>query len=292
VNPEGTPTTYYFEYGLSTAYSLTVPVPSGCAGSGIQPVTVSYDNVSLLPDTLYHYRLVAASDEGTTYGADVEFRTLPDVPKLSVEGVNPILQTGATLHGYILEGGDGTAFTWRFDYGLSTAYGSQTSAVSLSTTLASTPVSAAIAGLQPGTTYHFRLEATNSAGTTYSGDFQFTATGTAPTSPYGYSSVPMYNCSSDGADAYFWAFDQTTGGQWQLVGSQSALYDDAGSCPAAGSSPEVFTPSDHHVYELVAVDPTLAGCSGNDPSDYACIAASVQVEGDSTGPEAPPFEVS
>ena len=47
-------------------------------------------------------------------------------------------------------------------------------------TYALDPVSVDLAGLQPGTLYHFRLVATSTAGTTYSADATFATTGAAP----------------------------------------------------------------------------------------------------------------
>jgi phosphodiesterase/alkaline phosphatase D-like protein len=75
VDPHGWDTTYYFQYGTSAAYGSswpTVPVDLG-ALEGAQGVQVSVQN--LLPGTTYHYRLVAASGGGTSYGPDVTFTT-------------------------------------------------------------------------------------------------------------------------------------------------------------------------------------------------------------------------
>ena len=287
VDPWGAPTTYYFQYGPTTAYGSTFPVPSGSAGSGITNQTVSA-SIAARPYTVYHYRLVATNEDGTTYGADVGFITPALPPGARTDPATNITQTGATLHGWYAANGAPTK--WHFDYGPTAGYGSQTLIHSTSGDSSGTP-EATITGLQPGATYHYRLEATNVAGTTYGADAEFTTAGGSVSGPYGVSQVPMYNCLSDGDDAHFWAYDETAGGQWQSVGSQSVQSDDAGSCPGSGSSPVTFTPSDRHVYDLVAVDPGMDNCSGDDPTDYDCIAALVQVEGDPNGPQSPPFEV-
>jgi hypothetical protein len=292
VNPEGAPTTYYFEYGTTTAYGSTVPVPRESAGSGIAPESVSCDREPIYPNDVYHVRLVATNEDGTTYGADVEFKTPPEAPSLATGDATNVGDTDATLNGSLFAlVGSGTV-EWHFDYGPTTAYGSQTPDQSDGSGDATDPIRSTIGGLQPGTTYHYRLEATNPVGTTYGADAQFTTAGSSSSGPYGVSSVPMYNCLADGDGVYYWALDETAGGAWQPVGSQANLYDDTGTCPGAGSAPVTFTPSDHHVYDLVGVDPGMDGCSGDDPTDYDCIAASVQVEGDSTGPRSGPFTVT
>jgi phosphodiesterase/alkaline phosphatase D-like protein len=75
IDPQGWDTSYLFQYGTSTAYGLswpTVPVEMG-ALEGVQPVVVNIPN--LLPDTTYHYRLVATNGGGTSYGQDMTFTT-------------------------------------------------------------------------------------------------------------------------------------------------------------------------------------------------------------------------
>jgi hypothetical protein len=76
VNPKDKPTTYKFEYGTTTAYGALSPTVS--AGKGKTDVPVSYTLAGLLPNTTYHFRLVASNDSGTARGADVAFTTAPD----------------------------------------------------------------------------------------------------------------------------------------------------------------------------------------------------------------------
>src|ERR1700730_7735177 len=69
VNPEGSPTTYYFQFGPTTAYvSRTV---TGTAGSGINPVKIGLSAAPMRPG--YHYRLVAINLTGTSVGKDRVF---------------------------------------------------------------------------------------------------------------------------------------------------------------------------------------------------------------------------
>jgi hypothetical protein len=73
VNPHGSPTTYRFQFGTTTAYGRqTVDVPAG-SGSSAQAVTSAVSNLS--PSTTYHYRIVAINENGTTTGTDATFTT-------------------------------------------------------------------------------------------------------------------------------------------------------------------------------------------------------------------------
>ena len=75
VNPGALATTYRFEYGTTTAYGTSVPVPDGSVGSGVERIALS-QTPSLQPETTYHYRIVATNVEGTVYGVDQQFTTL------------------------------------------------------------------------------------------------------------------------------------------------------------------------------------------------------------------------
>jgi hypothetical protein len=73
VDPRGASTTYYFQYGTSTAYGSQTPTEA--AGAGWSEVKVSAAISGLASGTAYHFRLVAASASGTTIGPDHVFTT-------------------------------------------------------------------------------------------------------------------------------------------------------------------------------------------------------------------------
>ena len=73
VNPNGLPTTYRFEYGTDTSYGRTTAAAS--AGSGATVVTAVKSVVGLTPGTTYHFRVVATSASGASYGPDASFST-------------------------------------------------------------------------------------------------------------------------------------------------------------------------------------------------------------------------
>jgi hypothetical protein len=124
VNPNGGDTTYHFEYGTSTAYGTKVPVPDGSAGSGTASVLITAHLQALTPDTVYRYRLIAASTSGTVPGPDQTFKTQPAAGGLALpdgrawEMVSPANKYGARLESLTNEGGviqaseNGTAVTY------------------------------------------------------------------------------------------------------------------------------------------------------------------------------------
>lgn len=73
VNPNGTNTSYFFEYGKTTGYDSTTSTKS--AGNGNSPVPVSEILTGLLPGTTYHYWLIASNNNGVSYGNDSTFTT-------------------------------------------------------------------------------------------------------------------------------------------------------------------------------------------------------------------------
>jgi phosphodiesterase/alkaline phosphatase D-like protein len=70
--------------------------------------------------------------------------------------------------------------TYSFQYGTTTAYGLQTDAVTLAASTDTQAVERALTGLRSGTLYHYRLIATNTAGTTVGADATFTTAGSPP----------------------------------------------------------------------------------------------------------------
>jgi IPT/TIG domain-containing protein len=86
VNPQGLTTTAHFEYGLDSRYTrpgTSGPVydhstPDEPVGTDFSVHSVLASVAGLLPNALYHARLVAANADGTTFGPDVVFKTPAD----------------------------------------------------------------------------------------------------------------------------------------------------------------------------------------------------------------------
>ncbi|HEY3864897.1 MAG TPA: hypothetical protein VGL54_02280 [Solirubrobacteraceae bacterium] len=134
INPLGSDTHYYFQYGAascSTGPSACADVPSlpgGDLGSGESEESASVHLQGLTADTIYYYRVVVSNTLGTIYGVERRFTTqtqegeglvLPD--GRAWEMVSPPNKNGATISALQLEGGvaqaaaEGGAFTWAAD---------------------------------------------------------------------------------------------------------------------------------------------------------------------------------
>lgn len=123
-----------------------------------------------------------ASDQDGGNGARGEIiitYVLP--PTANTTNATAITMDGATLNGVVSANDAPTIVT--FEYGLTTAYGSVVAAAQspLAASANNADVSATVSGLQCGTVYHYRVTATNSAGSTYGGDQTFTTSQCAQT---------------------------------------------------------------------------------------------------------------
>jgi hypothetical protein len=68
VDPEGLPTSYYFEYGTQANFAGAAKTAVTQVGSGSDPHPARASISGLTPSTTYHYRLVATNASGTTTG--------------------------------------------------------------------------------------------------------------------------------------------------------------------------------------------------------------------------------
>ena len=85
---------------------------------------------------------------------------------------------------------EGIATTYHFDYGTTSSYGHSTATASAGSGTASTALSAALSGLAPGTTYHYRAVAVSAGGTIAGHDASFATSKTpAPTVATGAASA-------------------------------------------------------------------------------------------------------
>ena len=104
-----------------------------------------------------------------------------EAPTVTTGEASGITQSSALLNGTVNPDGK-TVTDCHFEYGLSTSYGSSAPcSPSPGSGETAIPVSAAVTGLSPSTTYHFRISATNSAGTITSTDATFKTRAPTPT---------------------------------------------------------------------------------------------------------------
>jgi hypothetical protein len=179
VNANNASTTGTFEYGLNTTYGKVVTATQSPV-TGSTDTAVSRQLTSLIPNTTYHYRVVATNANDTVYGLDMTFTTSGSAPTATTGAASGVSTTGATLKGTVNAKNDSTTVT--FEYGLDTNYGSTvTAAQSPVTGTNNTAVSKVLTGLTSNTTYHYRVKAQNSFGTTYGADRTFFTVSAQPT---------------------------------------------------------------------------------------------------------------
>jgi hypothetical protein len=172
INPNSVDTHYHFEFGTTTAYGTNLPEPDADVGSGSSAVAVSQEVTGLAPNTTYHYRIVASNSKGPGTSLDQAFTTPPEPP---VAVATPYSETAGSfsLNGTVNPNGGDT--TYRFEFGITAAYGSKIPASEADVGQGNSPVSVSqsVGGLPPNVPYHYRLVAKNAGGTTMSNDEEF-----------------------------------------------------------------------------------------------------------------------
>jgi len=130
---------------------------------------------SLSASTTYHFRVVASNSSGTSMGSDSSFTTLAatGAPVVTTGSATNVTSSSATLNGSLDP--HGLLTTVSFQWGTTTSYG-HTTAMQSQTGNTYRNIAANISSLTTHTTYHFRIVATNSSGTTYGSDRTFTTT--------------------------------------------------------------------------------------------------------------------
>lgn len=227
--PAGSSATAFFEYGPTLSYGSTTVETN--LGAGTDPVTLIANVGGLSPATTYHYRLVVRSGGGIAVTGDASFTTggtPAPAPTALTLGASVGL-TAAQVTGSVNP--NGAATTYWFEYGTTTSYGAQTATSSSGAGSSPVPVEALLAGLSPATTYHYRLVAQNSGGTTFGTSRQLTTASppaTPPTAATGGATVgtPTQatvrgNVNPNGAATSYWfEYGTTTSyGQQTPIGS-------------------------------------------------------------------------
>jgi hypothetical protein len=170
VNPRGSETRYWFEYGQN--FGLGNTTASASAGAGQAGVGVSANLSGLEPNKTYYYRLNAQNAYGTVNGNIAVFITEAGdasarEPSVSTGEATGIGTNTATLHGQVNP--NGAATVYHFEYGESAILGifdldQATDSVKAGSGSSIVSVSRTIVGLKPNTVYYYRLVAENEFG--------------------------------------------------------------------------------------------------------------------------------
>jgi hypothetical protein len=206
IYPNGSDTTYWWEYGTTTGYGQQTAGVD--IGSGNAPVSVTDSLQALQPGTTYHYRLVAQNSLGTEYGYDFTLSTAGGAANgpagTGVETINGTTGTGTTSTTPVSSSPPATT----------------TAPVSTTPPVTTTPPSTGTTGTTGST------GASSGSGSSSAGDSVPPTTGPAPAKPS--TSIPRIAAAS--ANAATITAGVGTGG----IGAQYAVQ--YGSTPSLGRS--------------------------------------------------------
>ena len=145
--------------------------------------------------------------------------------------------TTATLAGGVYPNGLDTHYYWQ--YGTSTAYGQQTASVDAGSGTAAAAASASLSGLTPGTTYHYRLVASNADGTDYGYDYTLSTSAVTNVAPIDIVAPAISGTVSQGqtltASTGSWSPTPTTYAyQWQSSSDGGSTWSSIAGATASG----------------------------------------------------------
>ena len=207
--PFGLDTTCQFQYVddadfQSTGYATATSVP--CVppdlGSSFTFQNASATITGLTTLTVYHFRAVAMNADGTVNGADKTFQTSGPAIVVTQPATN-LTATEATLNGTVNPNGLDTTCMFQYvddaDF-QTTGYAAATSVPcnpsDVGAGFSAVSVNAAVSGLTPATTYHFRAVATSADGTVNGNDQTFTTLIAGPPSVGGEAASSVTDTSA------------------------------------------------------------------------------------------------
>jgi hypothetical protein len=168
VLPGGT-VSVFFEYGEREQLGQVTAVS---IRQGVDEQSFETLLTGLKPDTRYFYRAVAVGPAGTLYGESETWTTAAAGPVVATGDPFAVTGNSATLVGAVDPNGLPTQ-VW-FEYGLTSAYGRSTQPRTVTSAGGVQDVLAPSQGFIGGATYHYRIAASNAAGTSYGEDVSFT----------------------------------------------------------------------------------------------------------------------
>jgi hypothetical protein len=175
IDPVRAQTSYYFEYGETTAYGRkTGPTELASSEGDVAPLLAQAIAGELKSHTIYHFRVIARNLGGTTAGPDVTFTSGSLTPPIvSTGGVSDLGQISVTLEGSLTTQGLVTSYGFEISTNPE-ALGPPTGLGSVGAGFSEAPVTLAVTGLAPKTTYYYKLIAINEDGAAEGEEHQFT----------------------------------------------------------------------------------------------------------------------
>jgi DNA-binding beta-propeller fold protein YncE len=261
-----------FEYGFTTSYgSGQIPCEPATHFSDIEDVSAELSGLAV--ETTYHYRLVVENASGIKYGED-QIYTPHRVLGLTTDPATAVSESGATLNAAFV--GNGEATDYRFEWGRTAAYGDETNEAIVSPGAGdSEQLSVPLIGLAPYSTYHFRVVASNGAGTSYGADQMFTTTAGIPSvrsdsvsQVHSDRAVLESEVNPNGADTTY-RFEYVTAAEFEQSGFENATHAPASEVGVGRSKHfqgasiliDGLTPATSYRYRTVAINQSGVGVS-------------------------------
>lgn len=175
INPKGFSTAVSLVYSTSSSFSGATTVSLGTV-TGSDEVVVEDDISGLDDSTTYYVKVVAENEKGTTESTVLDFGTLSaSAPVVSSEEPTVTSSDGPiTLNGTINPSGLSSSAT--FEYSTTPDFSGTVVEIPVSGTFTGTDdvsISTSVSGLDPSTTYYFRVKVVNSSGTAYGSTVSF-----------------------------------------------------------------------------------------------------------------------
>lgn len=176
VNPNGSAADWQFIYGDNVNFFILGPLlrmPAAKLPAGTTPVNVSARLTDLKPDSTYFFSLSAENEIGSSIFLLIrQFRTLHASPALTPGTAANVTSTSVTLSGSVNPNGALTDAT--FDFSRDPLFSSPipVEIIDAGDGRAPVPVTTTVRGLAGGTTYYYRLRATNVEGGRTTGELQ------------------------------------------------------------------------------------------------------------------------
>jgi NHL repeat len=180
VNPMGSPASYHFNYGTTTAYGSSTDPAAVDGLQGDTPVTATIEGLE--PETTYHFQVVADNGVGgPVAGTDQTFTTRPPRPTAITDPVTDVTSTSAVLHGTVDTHGEPGVYRFTVK-ATDSPYSTTTDPTPVPAAGGPVRVSTALAELPRDGSFEVRVSV-SSLGMSAAGDVQAFKTPAAPPTP-------------------------------------------------------------------------------------------------------------
>jgi len=137
----------------------------------------SHSISNLTPNTTYYVRAYSLNAAGTpSYGSEISFSTTTGLATINTQPATTVISTNATLNATIDSLGDTPVTAYGFCWDINSIPTTNNSKNDLGNCLSTGVISSVITSFSPSTKYYVRSYATNSGGTIYGNEINFSTT--------------------------------------------------------------------------------------------------------------------